>query len=297
MKKYIGIIAAAFLAYACADNDYETAFQDYVGINTAGLNDFPENGGPLKIPVIFGGEASNSSAFNVTYEVTGGTYGVDYTIDGGNGATGTVAFPAGSLSENGTQYIVIRGVPDFDIEDNVPLSISLKSSDREMRVGYPYHTGFSFVITDDDCPFEFEGELVGDDASLDLGSVNNAADVTITKNSETEYVFDGISIAMMTGWWNEKITDYVPTVVSIVPGGAITIEEQYIYTTDYLDSKYGIRGTGQVNYCDATVSLTYEIYYISGGDGSFATVNGAANELGWMSGDMFTATLKFPDED
>lgn len=302
MKKYIGIIAAAFLAYACADHDYETAFQDYVGINTAGLKDFPENAGSIKIPVIFGGEPTNSSAFNVTYEVTGGTYGVDYTVDGGNGASGTVSFPAGALKDNAIQYITVRGVPDFDVEDDVPLTITLKSSDRQMRVGYPYKDTFSFVITDDDCPFDFEGELVGLELNFDLVDYTQAADVIVTKTSETEYTIEHLGWTMIQDFWGETITDSAPTVVKIAPGGAITIEEQFVFSTLFngAPSEYNIVGTGQVNYCDGTITLNYDIVYSdhSGGlpdnGGSIAAYAFAS---GYSSTELLVATLAPPDEE
>lgn len=298
MKKYIWMLIVAVIASACADDDYNTAFREFVGIRTTGVPaNVSENSAGITIPVLYGGTAKNSRPVTVNWEVTGGTYGTDYTVVGATGPAGTVVVPAGTTWTEAINQIVIQGIADFDNEEDVPLTLTLTSADNGVQVGYPMSVSYNFVIADDDCLFDFEGDLGGIDANLDLAKMALVADVTVVKNSETEYTFQGLGFGMILEFWGETVTDFEPTVATIAPGGAITIEEQYVYTTDYNGavSTYSIKGTGQVNYCAGTVSINYDVIYTSGGTGSVAA---AAKDFGYMSGDLFVATLKpVVDED
>gem|GEM_PF-4383636 len=274
MKKYIWTLLVAVVAFACADEDYESATREYVGINNAGLvTSVAENSAGISIPLYYGGDFVNSRPVTVTYEITGGTYGTDYTVVDGTGATGTIVIPTGTPFKDALKKLVVKGVPDFDNEPDVHLVLTLKSADNDVKVGYPMLGSYAFTIADDDCLYDFEGDLFdGYDTNFDGLNHKGPSHISITQTSPTELEVTGIGVDMIQDYfWGETITDAAPTVVKLAPGGALTIDEQYIYTTDYNGDPYvyNIKGTGQINYCEGTVSLSYDIYYADG-SGSIA---------------------------
>jgi len=298
MKKYILILLAAFVAYACVDTDYNSAFQEYIGINPGDLaTEIVETADSVAIPIIFGGETTIPEGLSVTYTITGGSLGETYTLDDNLEASGTLPIAAGKLGET---YIVIRGTEDFDVDDNFDLVVTITGVNREgVRLGYPFVTSHTVTVKDDDCAFEFEGPNEGVEMYFDLIDYTEDADVTITHTGGTQYTIEGLGHTMLSdpGFWNETITDSAPTVATIAPGGAITIEPQYLATTLFNGnpSVYNIRGTGLVNYCDGTTTITYDVYYADEGDEVGPGLNGSlaayVHSVEYMTSELFIATL------
>jgi hypothetical protein len=288
MKKYIWSIIVALAVAACAEEDYNSAFREFAGINSAGLiTNISEDVGEISIPVLYGGNLNNASTFNVNYEITGGTYGEDYTVVGGSSSTGTVAIAPGKTGTEAIGRIVISGVPDFDTEENVVLTVKLTSADGDVQVGYPYKTSHTFTIADDDCAFDFVGDLEGVDGNIDGLDYESPADVTIASTGGTSYTIDGLNSDFILNIWGEEIQTSVPVVMTIAPGGAITIADQFIFTTLYNGNlyDYNISGTGQVNFCDGTVVIDYEM------DQDGFLVGEWLHDNGYMTDEIFKAVL------
>jgi hypothetical protein len=287
MKKYIWSMIVALAAIACADEDYNSAFREFAGIKSVGLaSSITEDQGEISIPVLYGGNLNNAAPFNVNYEITGGTYGEDYTVEGGSSSTGTVSIAPGKTGTEAVGHIVINGVQDFDTEENVTLNVKLTSADGNVQVGYPYKNSYTFTIADDDCPFDFVGPLDGVDGNLDGGGFEGAADATIAFDGTT-YTIDGLNSDFILNFWGEEVQTSVPVIMQIAPGGAITIDDQYIFTTLYDGDLYDyhISGTGQVNYCDGTITLDYEMNQ----DGF--EVGAWLHDNGYMTDPIFKAVL------
>jgi len=298
MKKYILALIVGVIAFACADDDYESAFREYVGIKPTGVpTNVSENSAGITIPLVYGGNLKNDRPITVNWEVTGGTYGTDYTVVGASASTGTVSIPAGTTFTEAISSIVIKGVPDFKNEPDVPLTFTLKSADDGVQVGYPMQVSYSFVIADDDCVFEFTGNLVGDDGDFSPADIEAPADVDVVMNSDTEYVFTGLGAGILenSDLWAETVTTAYPVTFDIAPGGSITIAEQHAFTTEYDGDpyEYFIKGTGQVNYCLGTITVSYDIYYTDKHQYLAAVFSGAD----YMTTELFVATLKKPDEE
>jgi hypothetical protein len=287
MRKYIWSMIVALAAVACAEEDYNSAFREFAGINTAGLvTSISEDVGEISIPVLYGGNLNNASTFNVNYEITGGTYGEDYTVEGGSSSTGTVSIAPGQTGSEAIGHIVINGVQDFDTEENVILTVKLTSADGAVQVGYPYKDSYTFTIADDDCAFDFVGELDGVDGTFDGIDYVGVADATIASAGGT-YTIDGLNSDFILNVWGEEVQTSVPVVMTIAPGGAITIADQFIFTTLYNGDLYDyhISGTGQVNYCDGTVTIEYEM------DQDGFLVGAWLHDNGYMTEELFTAVL------
>jgi hypothetical protein len=77
---------------------------------------------------------------------------------------------------------------------------------------------------------------------------------------------EGLGTTMIDEQWLETPTLINSVTVKIAQGGALTIEEQPVFTTDYKGTayEYNIVGTGQINFCDGTISFSYDIVYADG---------------------------------
>lgn len=297
MKKYIFIVLAALTAYACIDRDYESAFQEYVGINAADVtlkNHAIAESDTIAIPIIFGGEATVPDGVTVAYTVTGGALGDNYNIDNGLQASGNFSLPAGKL---GAAYFVIRPTKDFEFEEDFDLTVTITGTSREgARLGYPYSTSYTFTVKDDDCLFEYEGENTGTEANFDGIDLVEDSDVTFTLVSGTDWTLDGLGQTMISDFWGETVTDSEPTAITIAPDGTITIAPQYVFTTLYNGNpyEYSIRGSGKVDNCGGKITISYEIFY-SNEDGGIADFGGSiskwAADAGYTSSDVFEAEL------
>jgi hypothetical protein len=267
MKKYILTLIVAVIAFACADDDVESAFREYVGIRTTDVPaNVSENSAGITIPLFYGGNVTNPKDVVVNWEVVGGTYGTDYTVVGGSASTGTVTIPAGKTFTEAINKVVIKGVPDFKNEPDVPLTLKLTSADNGVQVGYPMAVSYSFIIADDDCLLDFEGELEGIDTTLPDKSTVAVSGVMVSDLTDTEFVIKGLGTGMIVDLWAEDPQVLYPVTVTIAPGGALTIAPQPIYQTDYQGDpyEYSVSGTGQINYCDGSISFIYDVFYTDG---------------------------------
>lgn len=263
MKKYIYVLMI-FVGFACTpDNDYRSAKYHWVGIRSQDVPTVMSEGSieGISIPVVFGGEISNSSAFTVNYTVTGGTYGEDYTIVGGSSANGQVSVATGAAGTDAVGTIQIVPVNDFETEENVGLTVTLGEASNGATVGFPLKNSFSLTLQDDDCPFDFIGQLEGVDGFMDGLSYDCPANVTIALVSGTDYTIDGLNSDFILNIWGEEVQTSVPVEATITAGGAITIPQQFIFTTLYNGDlyDYDIVGSGQVNRCSGNVEINYEM--------------------------------------
>lgn len=142
-------------ALACTpDKDYDGAFWDYVGIVTQSVPKTAyEDAGTVSIPVGYGNRPTSDKEYNVSYKVTGGTYGADYTVEGSNNGVGTVTVPAGQSGKQTIGFIKITPIADLINEKPVAITISLESADG-VQVGYPYKTTVGLTLGNDDCDYK-----------------------------------------------------------------------------------------------------------------------------------------------
>jgi hypothetical protein len=287
MKKIIFSILILFFAFACAEEEFKSAFREYAGIVPTGLPaSIPEDSGTISIPVIYGGNVTNDQPFNVSYTVKGGVYGTDYTIDGGSSENGSVTVVAGAAGKVAKGIIKIIPKADFITEPNVTLTVTLNSAERDVQIGYPYQTSYSFTIADDDCDFTWLGKLGGVDVNLDKATTTFTADVTAALNAGV-YTIDGLNVGFMENFWGETIQTSVPITMTVTEGGKITIAEQFIFTTDFEGDLYDykITGTGQVNNCAGNVTINYEL------DQDGFKVGKWCHDNGFMTDLIFKAVL------
>lgn len=291
MKKYLVILLAWMMVVSCTpDDSTDPVKYHYVGIKKNGLaTTTSEDGGVFNIPVYFGGELVNDQSFEVGFTVTGGTYGTDYTIVGASSESGTVTISAGDLG-SALGNIGILPTVDYDNESDFGLTVTLTSAPEGFSIGYPLSKSYSFTVKDDDCEFDFVGDLDGSDASMDLLGAPYLYDAACTIDFDgTTYTIDGLNTAWIADFWAETITDSSPVVFTKTAAGAITIADQYIFTTDYNGNPYvyHISGTGQVNSCDGNVTINYDLYNVTD-DYSVAAY---CFDSEWMSTPLFKAVL------
>jgi hypothetical protein len=152
MKKIIYSILILCTAFACAEEEFNSAFREYAGLNTSSLpTSILEDTGTINIPVVYGGNLTGES-FTVNYTVTGGTFGTNYTIVGATSAEGSVTVPAGDAGK-AKGLITLKGIPDVMKESSVTLTVTLTSAANGINIGYPYQTSYTFTIADDDCDY------------------------------------------------------------------------------------------------------------------------------------------------
>ena len=188
-------------ALACTpDKDYHSAFTDYVGIVTQGLPEIRyEDDGPLSIPVGYGNRPTSDKAYTVSYKVTGGTYGADYTVEGSNNGIGAVTVPAGQSGKQTIGYIKIVPISDLDIESDVKIKISLESADGA-SVGYPYKASLDLTLGNDDCVYKADTWVGGFTAVEKVtGKTDVTYDVIVTPDAGIPNKYN------MTNFNNKKL--------------------------------------------------------------------------------------------
>jgi len=251
---------------ACTpDNDYSTAFRDYVGIAYATVPDEAlEDGGSITIPFVYGNRPTSDKAYTVHYTVTGGQYGADYTIDGASGPSGTLTIPAGQSGKVALGSIKLKSIPDFEVEDDVELTVKIESIDGGAAVGAPFASEITVVFADDDCAYDI-ADYVGDAASVENykdGSKYPADGSTyatpFSKVSATEL--------QMSNFWDSGMA------VNLTldgPTHAITVVNR---TWNQLGFDWTIEGTGVINTCGKSFKVTYHLTspnYSGGYDDTF----------------------------
>jgi len=282
------LILGGLIAACTPDDSVKSAKYHWVGIRSQSVDDaFSEgNEDGIEIPVVFGGEVTNDQAFTVSYTITGGTYGEDYTVVGGSGASGQVSVPTGAAGTAAVGVINIVPVIDYDVEDDVVLTVTLGTASNDATVGFPLVSTVTVTMNDDDCPFDYLGDLEGVDGDIDGLDYPCPAAVTIAFDG-TDYTIDGLNTDFIYNIWGEEIQTSNPVVATITASGAITIEEQFIFTTLYNGNlyDYNIVGSGQVNFCEGTVVIEYEMIQ----DGF--EVGAWLHDNGYMTDAKFVATL------
>jgi len=206
MKKILYFAMIVVGALACTpDNDYDTAFWDYVGIVTQNIPKTAyEDAGTVSIPVGYGNRPTSDKAYTVNYKVTGGTYGADYTVEGSTNGSGTVTVPAGQSGKETIGYIKIKPIADFDIEKDVPITITLESGDGSVSVGYPYKSSVGLVLGNDDCAYKAATWSGGFSAVEQVKGqkAGTAYDVIITPDAVVANRYN------MTNFANRKVSAY-----------------------------------------------------------------------------------------
>ena len=251
MKKIVFSLTILLAAFACSDQDYSTPYRDYVGINvkTVSAVTFPEDNGAISVPVHYGGLKSKES-ITVNYTITGGTYGVDYTVEGGSSSTGTVTVTKTDQNNDAVGFIKILPVADFVIEPNVPLTVTLNSASDNITVGYPYQTTVSFVIGDDDCEYVYDN-FVGTAASRE----NTGGDIYPTDGSSynTEFTSTGANTVEIDNFWDWGM---VLTLEYDAATRKVAVVErdwtQHGYT-------WNVTGTGTISTCNKLLTVSYRL--------------------------------------
>lgn len=198
---------------------------------------------------------------------------------------------------------------DFDLEEdaivihkgetNGSFTLDVKKDilfegDETIEVKFVSITGItaptdSYVVTieDDDCEFDWIGELGGTDVDLDKEETTYDADVTIAQ-VEGGYTIDGLNVGFMEGWWGETVISSNPVSFTVDSDGNITIPLQHIFTTLYKGTEYpyDIEGTGRLNTCDGSISLDYEMIQDGFEVGAYCHTTG-----NWMTSLIFQAVL------
>jgi hypothetical protein len=135
-------------------------------------------------------------------------------------------------------------------------------------------------------PPELEaGNWTGIDGDLDGGDFVGAGDAVIELNGGV-YTIDGLNQDFMANFWGETITTSTPVVFTVDEDGMITIEDQFIFTTDFEGNPYDyhVYGTGKINVC-GTIIIDYEM------DQDGFLVGDWLNTNGYMTDELFKATL------
>lgn len=250
MKKIIyGLAALALVVLSCNDEDYNSAFREYAGIRTTGLPTIvdEDSDASVEIPVYYGGTFSNQTPFTVSYTVSGGAYGVNYTIEGGTSASGQVTIAPGETGKEAFGTIRIKTVPNDDPNTgNVVLTITLSGTSNGINVGYPYKQSYVLTIREDDCAYDASA-WAGDFSALeDYGDGNpyGPYDVTFVQDETDPNKFT------FSDFWDSGITAYV---IFDPNSKKITFPDQ--------DDGDGEAITGEGTYSQCSKSFTITTHY------------------------------------
>ncbi|MBN2632144.1 MAG: hypothetical protein JXR66_01210 [Bacteroidales bacterium] len=131
------------------------------------------------------------------------------------------------------------------------------------------------------CPLEpsgFVGEWLGTDG-MDLDGYYFDSEVVISDATATTVKVSGLNAGWISNVWGETVTDGGTITMIIGDDGTATIENQYIFTTDYEGDPYvyNISGTAYWDNCGASPTLT--ISYVLETDGYFLPVDWAGDDF------------------
>jgi hypothetical protein len=129
------------------------------------------------------------------------------------------------------------------------------------------------------------GNWTGVDGDFDGIGYQGDGDVEIELNGGV-YTIDGLNQDFMVNVWGETVTTSSPVTFTVDEAGVITIEDQYIFTTDFDGNPYDyhIHGTGKINAC-GTIIIDYEM------DQDGFLVGDWLHNNGYMTDEIFKATL------
>lgn len=241
LSKLLLVTCMSIFMLACKDEE-ETVVTG-AGFATIGTLYYETDGEVMvTIPFINGSVTAN----NIVFE-GGATEGQDYELVG--------------ITSEGVQ---VKLVPDDDCEKVEALRIRIVNS---RGMGNKIHTitlissNLNVGIDIADWVDAYEG----DDIIFTSGALagwSGAADATLAEAGGI-YTIDGLGVDFMENIWEEVVLESDPVVLTATPEGVITIEEQYLFTTEYDGDPYdyNIVGTGQINKCDGTITLNYDIVY------------------------------------
>jgi hypothetical protein len=261
---------------------------------------------PFLITACDDDEANNKTAISAVdfqtiastyYEESAETFTIPFRNVNG-GSTDNLDVSLGGSATEGTDYEVvgitsegvqIKILADGQYESNLTETIRVQLLSENGTPGNNIHT----VTVLNNCaeqggftPALFP-HLVGDDATLDGIDFVGAGDITLAADGEGGYTIDGLNVDFMENVWGEEVQESVPVTVSLDASGNITIAEQYIFTTLYNGNlyDYNIVGTGKLDPCTNTLTITYEMIQ----DG-FA-VGAWLHDNGYMTDELFVASF------
>ena len=238
--------------FACTPDDtYKSAKYEYAGIRVIGLPaSIAEDNGKISIPVHYGGELTNSQSFTVSYTVTGGTYGTDYTIVGQSSANGTVSVGSGQTGTEAMGVIEIVPVADFATESNVPLTVTLNEASNGLSVGHPLRKSYSFIIQDDDCDYVADN-FIGTGASVETYS--DGSKYPTSGTYPTVFTTVGTDLLEMDNFWDSGMV--VQLQLDPVTRTLTVVERNW--------SQYGfewnITGTGTISTCAKALTVEFRL--------------------------------------
>ncbi len=256
MKKILSILlfSLLFVVIACNDDDYAPATYEYAAIESS---DVPESisedaGTSVAIPVVYGGKLSNPSSFTVNYSITGGTYGVDYTVVGGSSSAGSITVPAGATGTEAIGNIEILPTADLETEASVLLTITLESTSNGLSIGYPGLKELTLTIEDDDCEYvesEYEAAAGGREFYSDGSEYPDGDDY------EVNFISLGGNEFQMDNFWDSgwAVTFTIDPATLV-----ITVPEQD------LPGGYHVSGTGKLSTCTKTMLIETHLFNDAG---------------------------------
>ncbi len=144
------------------------------------------------------------------------------------------------------------------------------------------------------CPLaNGNASLVGSWGGTDgAGDATYPADVT-TAVSGTNLAVTGLNFAFIADFWGEPVKTGGTFNMKVNVNGTLTIDRQYIFTTEYKGDPYDyeIKGSGTWDNCGPkpTMTITYDIYYPGDAKGIAATYS---SYLGGKTALTATLTMK-----
>jgi hypothetical protein len=275
MKKNISLnkllfgFALAAVAFSCDDNDDEVAVQTDFG-TIASTHE--ESAGTVTIPLRVVGDVSDLEvAFGGT-----ATEGEDFTLAG--------------ITSEGVQLNI---VDDANFEFTETIRVTLSKGTDELYGNAIHNITLLSQCSDPEGSSSilslFE-ELEGIDGNLDGGGFEGEGAIHVAEVSAGTYTIDGLNVDFMEHFWGEEIQESELVTVTVDATGAVTIPDQYIFTTLYAGDlyEYHIVGSGQIDPCTQTLTLDYEVIT----DGF--EVGAWLHENGYMTDPIFKAVFDLP---
>lgn len=259
MKRYLYIIIIPLLLLTISCNreqDYASAKFEYVGFASSRLpSNVPEGTGEtiseIEVPLRYGNGVSPGRELPVTIEIdpaSTAVLGKDFNLEGVSASDSKfeVTVPKDASSKS----FMIKTISNYDKEENRQLILNIVSAPEGVNKGYPLDATYVVNIQDDDCEFvadEFKGDAqtteiyVGDDPyGPYVTSFINDNGNTFTLSNFLDATDDLIVFNI----------DPDPT--------ALTVEVPY-QDFDYVGYDASVEGSGRVNTCGKSITVTLNL--------------------------------------
>ena len=241
-------------------------FVAFAGESSVSVNEFENSGDPFPLTAKLLAFKPYTQDIDLTLEITGSNVqeNVDFTVTPNN----AIKIRAGKLVSDTIWIKTVDNVAGTDLERSFQIKIkTISQPDVKIGLGLsdPENASITFTILDDECSLT---------TAIYNATLSNKIKEDATKSAEG--VLTGNTIKLTGDLINYGAFSNASLSVDLIPDGAgatkgkATFGEQETGTdSDGYEYKFVEVGEGSYDVCSGIITVSYDIYYLDGGNWTF----------------------------